>query len=238
MARIPKLGSTLACNRDVAGQKVMSSVDRPWRPLTLHAGLEPAGHERLEAPGLQNLTLTKLGGGAAHLERNLSGRRKSGEPHWRHLVRAIRAQACSAGVQSPANRCRRFMCILNAAWPTASPIGLCLAVRRTGTRRRHSLPATAVSATGGALHRAAARFYVDTQVQALACALLDPNMRVARAAQPRSATVPAAYASFAVCFSLRGLQTTNIRGADDAQAGTAVLISLYGHVLNPHADQK
>jgi len=84
MARIPKLTTTLAYDRYMAGQKLVSSVDRPWRHLVLRSYLEPAEQELLEAPGLQDLTLMTLASGAEHLERNLNGR-------WERLVRAARA---------------------------------------------------------------------------------------------------------------------------------------------------
>ena len=74
MARIPKLTTTLAYDRYMAGQKLVSSVDRPWRHLVLRSYLEPAEQELLEAPGLQDLTLMTLASGAEHLERNLNGR--------------------------------------------------------------------------------------------------------------------------------------------------------------------
>jgi AraC family transcriptional regulator len=73
MARIPKLTTTLAYDRYMAGQKLVSSVDRPWRHLVLRSYLEPAEQELLEAPGLQDLTLMTLASGAEHLERNLNG---------------------------------------------------------------------------------------------------------------------------------------------------------------------
>jgi AraC family transcriptional regulator len=74
MARIPKLTTTLAYDRYMAGQRLVSSVDRPWRHLVLRSYLEPAEQELLEAPGLQDLTLMTLASGAEHLERNLNGR--------------------------------------------------------------------------------------------------------------------------------------------------------------------
>lgn len=79
MARIPKLTTTLAYDRYMAGQKLVSSVDRPWRHLVLRSYLEPAEQELLEAPGLQDVTLMTLGSGAEHLERNLSGRWESAD---------------------------------------------------------------------------------------------------------------------------------------------------------------
>ena len=79
MARIPKLTTTLAYDRYMAGQKLVSSVERPWRHLVLRAYLEPVEQELLEAPGLQDLTLMTLGSGAEHLERNLNGRWESAE---------------------------------------------------------------------------------------------------------------------------------------------------------------
>ena len=74
MAKIPKLTTTLAYDRYMAGQKLVSSVDRPWRHLVLRSYLEPDEQELLEAPGLQDVTLMTLGSGAEHLERNLDGR--------------------------------------------------------------------------------------------------------------------------------------------------------------------
>ncbi|ASL46045.1 Transposon Tn10 TetD protein [Burkholderia sp. AD24] len=77
MARIPKLTTTLAYDRYMAGQNLVSSVDRPWRHLVLRSYLEPNEQELLEAPGLQDLTLMTLASGAEHLERNLNGRWES-----------------------------------------------------------------------------------------------------------------------------------------------------------------
>ena len=48
MARIPKLTTTLAYDRYMAGEKLVSSVDRPWRHLVLRSYLEPAEQELLE----------------------------------------------------------------------------------------------------------------------------------------------------------------------------------------------
>lgn len=79
MAKIPKLTTTLAYDRYMAGQKLVSSVDRPWRHLVLRSYLEPAEQELLEAPGLQDVTLMTLGSGAEHLERNLNGRWESAD---------------------------------------------------------------------------------------------------------------------------------------------------------------
>jgi AraC family transcriptional regulator len=75
MAKVPRLTTTLAYDRYMAGQKLVSSVDRPWRHLVLRSYLEPAEQELLEAPGLQDVTLMTLGSGAEHLERNVNG-------HW------------------------------------------------------------------------------------------------------------------------------------------------------------
>jgi AraC family transcriptional regulator len=63
----------------MAGEKLVSSVDRPWRHLVLRSYLEPAEQELLEAPGLQDLTLMTLASGAEHLERNLNGRWESAD---------------------------------------------------------------------------------------------------------------------------------------------------------------
>ncbi|WP_408361860.1 helix-turn-helix domain-containing protein [Paraburkholderia sp. RL18-103-BIB-C] len=79
MARIPKLTTTLAYDRYMAGQRLVSSVDRAWRHLVLRSYLEPAEQELLEAPGLQDLTLMTLASGAEHLERNLHGRWESAD---------------------------------------------------------------------------------------------------------------------------------------------------------------
>jgi AraC family transcriptional regulator len=79
MAKIPKLTTTLAYDRYMAGQKLVSSVDRPWRHLVLRSYLEPDEQELLEAPGLQDVTLMTLGSGAEHLERNLDGRWESAD---------------------------------------------------------------------------------------------------------------------------------------------------------------
>ncbi|MFM0525362.1 hypothetical protein PQR11_10280 [Paraburkholderia strydomiana] len=79
MTRIPKLTTTLAYDRYMAGQKLVSSVDRPWRHLVLRSYLEPDEQELLEAPGLQDLTLMTLASGAEHLERNLNGRWESAD---------------------------------------------------------------------------------------------------------------------------------------------------------------
>ncbi|MFM0076024.1 AraC family transcriptional regulator [Paraburkholderia sediminicola] len=79
MAKIPKLTTTLAYDRYMAGQKLVSSVDRPWRHLVLRSYLEPDELELLEAPGLQDVTLMTLGSGAEHLERNLDGRWESAD---------------------------------------------------------------------------------------------------------------------------------------------------------------
>ncbi|MFM0340501.1 helix-turn-helix domain-containing protein [Paraburkholderia fungorum] len=79
MARIPKLTTTLAYDRYLAGQKLVSSVDRPWRHLVLRSYLEPAEQALLETPGLQDVTLMTLGSGAEHLERNLNGRWESAD---------------------------------------------------------------------------------------------------------------------------------------------------------------
>src|SRR5579864_3425240 len=73
MAKIPKLTTTLAYDRYMAGQKLVSSVERPWRHPVLRSYLEPAEQELLEAPGLQDVTLMTLDSGAEHLERNLTG---------------------------------------------------------------------------------------------------------------------------------------------------------------------
>ncbi|MGF6771637.1 AraC family transcriptional regulator [Paraburkholderia sp. GAS199] len=77
MARIPKQTTTLAYDRYMAGQKLVSSVDRRWRHVVLRSYLEPAERELLEAPGLQDVTLMTLASGAEHLERNLNGRWES-----------------------------------------------------------------------------------------------------------------------------------------------------------------
>ncbi|MFM0643780.1 hypothetical protein PQR14_05580 [Paraburkholderia bryophila] len=74
MARIPKLTTTLADDRYMAGQNLVSSVDRPWRHRVLRSYLEPNEQALLEAPGLQDLTPMRLASGAEHLERNLNGR--------------------------------------------------------------------------------------------------------------------------------------------------------------------
>ena len=74
MARIPKLTTTLAYDRHMAGQRLVSSVDREWRHLVLRPYLEPVRQDLLEAPGLRDLTLMTLASGAEHLERNLDGR--------------------------------------------------------------------------------------------------------------------------------------------------------------------
>ena len=79
MAKIPKLTTTLAYDRYMAGQKLVSSVNRPWRHLVLRSYLEPDEQELLEAPGLQDVTLMTLGSGAEHLERNLDGRWESAD---------------------------------------------------------------------------------------------------------------------------------------------------------------
>nr|WP_193372827.1 AraC family transcriptional regulator [Paraburkholderia phytofirmans] len=79
MVRIPKLTTTLAYDRYMAGQKLVSSVNRPWRHLVLRSYLEPNEQELLEAPGLQDLTLMTLASGAEHLERNLNGRWESAD---------------------------------------------------------------------------------------------------------------------------------------------------------------
>ncbi|RDJ99516.1 helix-turn-helix domain-containing protein [Paraburkholderia lacunae] len=79
MARVPKLTTTLAYDRYMAGQKLVSSVERPWRNLVLRSYLEPNEQELLEAPGLQDLTLMTLASGAEHLERNLDGRWESAD---------------------------------------------------------------------------------------------------------------------------------------------------------------
>ncbi|MFM0311626.1 AraC family transcriptional regulator [Paraburkholderia sp. RL17-383-BIF-A] len=79
MARIPKLTTTLAYDRYMAGEKLVSSVNRPWRHVVLRSYLEPAEQELLEAPGLQDLTLMTLASGAEHLERNLNGRWESAD---------------------------------------------------------------------------------------------------------------------------------------------------------------
>lgn len=79
MTRIPKLTTTLAYDRYMAGQKRVSSADRPWRHLVLRSYLEPEEQELLEAPGLRDLTLMTLASGAEHLERNLNGRWESAE---------------------------------------------------------------------------------------------------------------------------------------------------------------
>ena len=60
MTRIPKLTTTLAYDRYMAGQKLVSSVNRPWRHLVLRSYLEPDEQALLEAPGLQDLTLMTL----------------------------------------------------------------------------------------------------------------------------------------------------------------------------------
>ncbi|MFT4070248.1 helix-turn-helix domain-containing protein [Paraburkholderia sp.] len=79
MARIPKLTTTLAYDRYMAGQRLVSSVDREWRHLVLRSYLEPARQELLEAPGLRDFTLMTLASGAEHLERNLNGRWESAD---------------------------------------------------------------------------------------------------------------------------------------------------------------
>ncbi|MGF6605582.1 AraC family transcriptional regulator [Paraburkholderia sp. WSM4175] len=73
MARIPKLTTTLAYDRYMAGQRLVSSVDREWRHLVLRSYLEPVRQDLLEAPGLRDFTLMTLASGAEHLERNLGG---------------------------------------------------------------------------------------------------------------------------------------------------------------------
>jgi AraC family transcriptional regulator len=79
MARIPKLTTTLAYDRYMAGQRLVSSVDREWRHLVLRSYLEPVRQDLLEAPGLRDFTLMTLASGAEHLERNLGGRWESAD---------------------------------------------------------------------------------------------------------------------------------------------------------------
>ncbi|NML30290.1 helix-turn-helix domain-containing protein [Paraburkholderia antibiotica] len=79
MARIPRLTTTLAYDRYMAGERLVSSVDREWRHLVLRSYREPAAQDLLEAPGLRDLTLMTLASGAEHLERSLGGRWESAD---------------------------------------------------------------------------------------------------------------------------------------------------------------
>ncbi len=193
MTRIPKLTTTLAYDRYMAGQKLVSSVDRPWRHLVLRSYLEPDEQELLEAPGLQDLTLMTLASGAEHLERNVNGRWESAE-----------LRVGDVWYVPPAPVSWRWRSISDEPLSTVH-----LHIERSlidsvadqmelgGARRELSLGDAMrfhdplVAAMLGALHRAASdpvdsRLYVDTLVHALAAHLLQhySHGRQAGAAPP------------------------------------------------------
>lgn len=197
MARIPKLTTTLAYDRYMAGEKLVSSVDRPWRHLVLRSYLEPNEQELLEAPGLQDLTLMTLASGAEHLERNLNGRWESADLRvgdvwfvppapiswrWRSIgdeplstvhLHIERALIDSVAQQMELDGSRELS--LGDAMQFHDPF---------------------VAATLGALHRAAAdpadsRLYVDALTHALAAHLLQHYSRGRRAGAGTNAALPA-----------------------------------------------
>jgi AraC family transcriptional regulator len=183
MARIPKLTTTLAYDRYMAGQKLVSSVDRPWRHLVLRSYLEPAEQELLEAPGLQDLTLMTLASGAEHLERNLNGRWESAD-----------LRVGDVWFVPPAPISWRWHSISDEPLSTVhlhierSLIDSVADQMELGGSRELSLGDAMqfhdplIAATLGALHRAAgdpadSRLYVDTLVHALAAHLLQHYSR-------------------------------------------------------------
>lgn len=183
MAGIPKLTTTLAYDRYMAGQKLVSSVGRPWRHLVLRSYLEPADQELLEAPGLQDFTLMTLASGAEHLERNLSGRWESADLRmgdvwfvppapisWRW--RSISDEPLST-VHLHIERS-----VIDSVAEQLELDGSRELTLGDAMRFRDPL----VAAMLAALHRAAAdpgdsRLYVDTLVQALAAHLLQHYSR-------------------------------------------------------------
>ncbi|MFL9962959.1 AraC family transcriptional regulator [Paraburkholderia sediminicola] len=178
MARIPKLTTTLAYDRYMAGQRLVSSVDRAWRHLVLRSYLEPAEQELLEAPGLQDLTLMTLASGAEHLERNLHGRWESAD-----------LRVGDLWFVPPAPISWRWPSISDEPLSTVhlhlerSLIDSVAAQMELGGTRELSLGDAMqfhdplIAAMLGALHRAAgdpadSRLYVDAPVHALAAHLL------------------------------------------------------------------
>ncbi|WP_181916881.1 helix-turn-helix domain-containing protein [Paraburkholderia sp. BL27I4N3] len=193
MVRIPKLTTTLAYDRYMAGQKLVSSVDRPWRHLVLRSYLEPAEQELLEAPGLQDLTLMTLASGAEHLERNLDGRWESADLHMGDVW-----------FVPPAPISWRWRSISDAPLSTVhlhlerSLVDSVAEQMELGGSRELSLGDAMqfrdplIAAMLSALHRAAAdpsdsRLYVDALVHALAAHLLQHYAR----GRPGPAATPA-----------------------------------------------
>ncbi|RKR37992.1 AraC family transcriptional regulator [Paraburkholderia sp. BL17N1] len=193
MVRIPKLTTTLAYDRYMAGQKLVSSVDRPWRHLVLRSYLEPAEQELLEAPGLQDLTLMTLASGAEHLERNLDGRWESADLHMGDVW-----------FVPPAPISWRWRSISDAPLSTVhlhlerSLVDSVAEQMELGGSRELSLGDAMqfrdplIAAMLSALHRAAAdasdsRLYVDALVHALAAHLLQHYAR----GRPAAAATPA-----------------------------------------------
>ncbi|TDY22775.1 AraC family transcriptional regulator [Paraburkholderia sp. BL6665CI2N2] len=193
MVRIPKLTTTLAYDRYMAGQKLVSSVDRPWRHLVLRSYLEPAEQELLEAPGLQDLTLMTLASGAEHLERNLDGRWESADLYMGDVW-----------FVPPAPISWRWRSISDAPLSTVhlhlerSLIDSVAEQMELGGSRELSLGDAMqfrdplIAAMLSALHRAAAdpsdsRLYVDALVHALAAHLLQHYAR----GRPAGAATPA-----------------------------------------------
>ena len=183
MARIPKLTTTLAYDRYMAGQKLVSSVDRPWRHLVLRSYLEPDEQALLEAPGLQDLTLMTLASGAEHLERNLNGRWESAD-----------LRVGDVWFVPPAPISWRWHSISEAPLSTVhlhierSLIDSVAEQMELGGSRELALSDAMqfhdplVAAMLGALHRAAgdpsvARLYVDALAHALAAHLLQHYSR-------------------------------------------------------------
>ncbi|WP_408258754.1 helix-turn-helix domain-containing protein [Paraburkholderia phytofirmans] len=193
MVRIPKLTTTLAYDRYMAGQKLVSSVNRPWRHLVLRSYLEPNAQELLEAPGLQDLTLMTLASGAEHLERNLNGRWESAD-----------LRVGDLWFVPPAPVSWRWRSISDEPLSTVhlhlerSLIESVADQMEPGGSRELSLGDAMqfrdplIAAMLAALHRAAAdpsdsRLYVDALVHALAAHLLQHYAR----GRPASARTPA-----------------------------------------------
>ncbi|MFM0200836.1 AraC family transcriptional regulator [Paraburkholderia fungorum] len=183
MARIPKLTTTLAYDRYMAGQKLVSSVDRPWRHLVLRSYLEPAEQELLEAPGLQDVTLMTLGSGAEHLERNLNGRWESADLRagdlWFVPPVPISWRWRSIGDEPLSTVHLHLQHSLLDSVADQMELGASRELSLGDAMQFHD---PLIAATLGALHRAAgdpadSRLYVDALVHALAAHLLQHYSR-------------------------------------------------------------
>jgi AraC family transcriptional regulator len=194
MTRIPKLTTTLAYDRYMAGQKLVSSVNRPWRHLVLRAYLEPDEQALLEAPGLQDLTLMTLASGAEHLERNLNGRWESADLRmgdvWFVPSAPISWRWHSISDEPLSTVHLHVECSLIDSVADQMELG---GSRELALSDAMQFRDPLVAAMLGALHRAAgdpadSRLYADTLVHALAAHLLQHYSR-GRLAQ-RALTVP------------------------------------------------